>query len=57
MARTGLIAAGMVKKAFHQGEGELSQSFKTGGSLGAKKEVSQNFSQMLSVCGKEVRSA
>lgn len=57
MARTGLIATGMVKKTFYQGEGDLSQSFKAGGSLGAKKEISQSFSQMLSVCGKEVRSA
>ena len=54
MTRTGLFSAGMVKKAFYQGEGDLSQSFKTGGSLGAKKDISQNVSQMLSVCGKEV---
>ena len=44
-------------RRLYQGEGDLSQSFKARGSLGAKKEISQSFSQMLSVCGKEVRSA
>lgn len=57
MARTGLIATGMVKKTFYQGEEIFPQSFKAGGSLGAKKEISQSFFKCCQFVGREVRSA